>query len=108
MTFKTLLKPLFTLIIWVLFYPQKWYYTWLLERLVIKANRLSKQENRKYIVTRMGGKPMLYTKTELKDAISRRKFKKGVTINEVEQHAYYITAPGKTIAPTAVRIGNKK
>lgn len=69
----------------------KSYFTWLLERRVRKANRLAKEENRRYIVTMMHGRPAIYTKQTLKEAIKRRKFKKGVTIQDIEKQAYYIT-----------------
>lgn len=67
------------------------YYTWLLERKVRRANRLAKEENRKYIVTMMWGRPKLFTKQTLKEAVKRRQFKKGVTIQDIEKNAYYIT-----------------
>ncbi|KAF0199025.1 MAG: hypothetical protein FD170_3953 [Bacteroidetes bacterium] len=69
----------------------KSFFTYLLERKVKKANRLAKEENRRYIVTMMWGRPRLYQKQALKEAIKRRKFKKGVTIQDIEKNAYYIT-----------------
>lgn len=67
------------------------YFTWLLERKVKRANRLAREENRRYIVTMMHGRPAIYTKQTLKEAVKRRKFKKGVTIQDIEKQAYYIT-----------------
>jgi hypothetical protein len=62
-----------------------------LERKVKKAIRLSKLENRRYIVTQFFGRPVCVAKCNLKEAIKRRKFKKGVTIQDIEKHAYFIT-----------------
>ena len=64
---------------------------WRLERKVKRANRLSKLENRRYIVTNLYGSPMCIAKQDLKYAIQRRQFKKGVSIQDIENHAYYIT-----------------
>ena len=63
----------------------------LLEQKVKQAIRRSKLENRRYIVTTFFGKPQVYSKKSLKEALKRRKFKKGVTIAQIEQHAYFVT-----------------
>jgi len=107
MTFKNTLKTitdsqafrLLLFVILILIKPIKIAYVylyaarhrWRLERKVKRANRLSKLENRRYIVTNMYGRPRCYAKKDLKDAVKRRKFKKGVTIEDIEKHAYYIT-----------------
>ena len=67
------------------------YIEYLLEQKVKKAVRLSKIEDRRYIVTTFFGRPQYYTKQSLKNAIKRRKFKKGVTIQDIEKHAYFVT-----------------
>jgi hypothetical protein len=64
---------------------------WRLERKVKRANRLSRLENRRYIVTNLYGRPMCIAKQDLKVALIRRQFKKGVSIQDIEKHAYYIT-----------------
>lgn len=75
--------------------PYKWlfkqYILWLLERKVTKAVCLSKIENRRYIVTTFFGRPRYFTKQSLKLAIKKRKFKKGVTIQDIEKSAYFVT-----------------
>ncbi|MEI6062197.1 MAG: hypothetical protein WCR72_15960 [Bacteroidota bacterium] len=62
-----------------------------LELKVREALRLSKLENRRYIVTTFFDKPMCLPKGDLKQAVKRRKFKKGVTIQDIEKSAYFIT-----------------
>jgi hypothetical protein len=70
------------------------------EKLVKRANRLSKLENRKYMVTRLYGQPICVSKQYLKECIRRRqiiwhgipvRIKKGTTIESFEKVAYYIT-----------------
>jgi len=63
----------------------------LLEMKVREALRLSKLENRRYIVTVFFGKPVCVPKQNLKDMLNRRKFRKGVTIAHIEKNAYFIT-----------------
>lgn len=58
---------------------------------VKEAVRRSKVENRRYIVTTFFGHPDCFTKQTLKEAIKRRKFKKGVTIQMIEKSAYFVT-----------------
>ena len=67
------------------------YLLFLLEMKVRRAVRLSKLENRKYIVTTFWGKPVCIPKQNLKEAVKRRKFKKGVSIADIEKSAYFIT-----------------
>ena len=76
---------------WLFFYLYSQYFQWLLERKVKRAVRLSKLENRRYIVTMFFGRPKCYSKKMLKEAIKRRKFKKGITIADIEKNAYFVT-----------------
>jgi|GEM_PF-3362174 len=62
-----------------------------LEQKVKKAVRLSKSEDRKYIVFIYAGKPMLATKKRLKFLVKTRFFKKGITMQHIENTAYFIT-----------------
>ncbi|MGI6342029.1 MAG: hypothetical protein ACOXZ9_03630 [Bacteroidales bacterium] len=84
---KTLIKPFK----WLYFLAYRQYYKFLLEQKVKEAVRRSKWENRRYIVTMFYGKPQCYSKKQLKDAIKAKKFKKGVTIEDIEKHAYFVT-----------------
>lgn len=101
MTFKNSIP--FRILVFIVRSVQLLYYhlyttrhRWLLERKVKRANRLSRQENRTYIVTNLWGRPRCIAKQNLKESVKRRQFKKGVTIEDIEKHAYYITKPGKT------------
>jgi hypothetical protein len=88
---NTLLRIIFKPFKWLFFYAYSEFYQWLLERKVKEAVRRSKLENRRYIVTMFFGRPKCYSKKNLKEAIKRRKFKKGVTISDIEKHAYFVT-----------------
>ena len=70
-----------------------------LERKVAEAVRRSKVENRRYIVTTLFGRPVCLPKQNLKQAIARRHFRKGITIEQIEQSAYFITGPTKSPTP---------
>jgi hypothetical protein len=98
MTLKNYLKfILFILLIlirsfqWAYLHLYAARHRWRLERKVKRANRLSRLENRRYIVTNLYGRPMCIAKQDLKVALIRRQFKKGVSIQDIEKHAYYIT-----------------
>jgi len=94
---------------WAFMLTYKTYFTWLLERKVKKAVRLSKLENRRYIVTMWWGRPRCIAKQNLKNAIKRRTFKKGTTIEMIEKHAYFVTDTGKQPAPApGIRTRDKK
>jgi len=89
--FKYLLKIIVKLFKWLFFSAYSKYMQWLLEQKVKEALRRSKLENRRYIVTMFFGRPKCYSKQTLKKAIKKRKFKKGVTIQNIEEHAYFVT-----------------
>ncbi len=89
--FKHLLKICLKPLKWLFFYAYSSFMQWLLERKVKEAIRRSKLENRRYIVTLFFGRPRCYQKRLLKEAIKKRKFKKGVTIADIEKHAYFVT-----------------
>jgi len=89
--FKFLLKIVGKPFKWLFFLIYSAYMKWLLELKVKEAIRRSKLENRRYIVTLFFGKPRCYQKKQLKEAVKRRKFKKGVTIADIEKHAYFVT-----------------
>lgn len=63
-----------------------------IKRAVKLANELSQASKRKYIVLLVAGVPKVYAKQELKKMIAQRKFRKGVTIQDLERKAILITA----------------
>ncbi|MEI6683440.1 MAG: hypothetical protein WCO44_12460 [Bacteroidota bacterium] len=69
-----------------------WLFKIRLRRAIRKANRESKEFNKKYLVISFQGRPRAYQKSSLKDLIYRRKyFKKGTTVEQLEKMAYYVT-----------------
>ena len=55
------------------------------------AIKLQMTTGRKYLVLVMRGKPVAVSKQFLKDRLSQKYFKKGTTIQELEQKAVFIT-----------------
>ena len=63
-----------------------------IKRAVKLAHELSQASKRKYIVLLVAGVPKVYAKQDLKKMIAQRKFRKGVTIQDLEKRAILITA----------------
>ena len=61
-----------------------------------EAVELSNKTGRKYFVVMMRGKPMPVTKQYITKMVRIGKFKKGVTVKEIEQQALFVTAPRKS------------
>ena len=61
-------------------------------RAIKLAKELSQASKRKYIVLLVAGVPKVYAKQDLKKMIAQRKFRKGVTIQDLEKRAILITA----------------
>ena len=61
-----------------------------------EAVEFSNKTGRKYFVVMMRGKPMPVTKQYITKLVRTGKFKKGVTVREIEQQALFVTAPRKS------------
>ena len=61
-----------------------------------EAVELANKTGRKYFVVMMRGKPMPVTKQYITKLVRMGKFKKGVTVREIEQQALFVTAPRKS------------
>lgn len=61
-----------------------------LKRAIKTADFLSRTRKRKYIVFKLNEKPFVASKKKLKLLILQKKFKNGVTIQEIENNALYI------------------
>jgi hypothetical protein len=61
------------------------------KRAVKKANKLSKLFGLKYFVISLNGGLKVVPKKTLKELILKGKFKKGVTIADIEKRALFIT-----------------
>jgi hypothetical protein len=70
---------------------RKWLFRIRLKFAIIKANKLKKRTYHKYLVMMSMGKPRIYSKAVLKEFIKKGHFKKGVTIQKLEDKALYIT-----------------
>ena len=53
---------------------------------------MTQASRRKYIVLLVAGVPKVYAKQDLKRMIAQHKFRKGVTIQDLERKAILITA----------------
>ena len=56
-----------------------------------KANAERKLMGYKILVVKVGGWPKVYRKKDLKRAIAKKRFKKGVSIESLEKEALYVT-----------------
>lgn len=65
------------------------------DRALDEAVRLSTATGRKYFVVIMKGKPMPVTKQYITKLVRSGKFKKGVTVRDIEKQALFVTAPKK-------------
>ena len=63
-----------------------------IKRAIKLVKELSQASKRKYIVLLVAGVPKVYAKQDLKKMIAQRKFRKGVTIQDLEKRAILITA----------------
>lgn len=63
-----------------------------IKRAVKLAGELSQVSKRKYVVLLVAGVPKVYAKQKLKRMIAQHKFRKGVTIQDLERKAILITA----------------
>ena len=50
---------------------------------------------RKHFVIIFNGKPLVITKQRITHMVRTRKFKKGVTVSDIERQALFITSPKK-------------
>ncbi len=70
---------------------KSWNFDRKIKKLIKKANKLRELTKHKYMILMLKGKPHIYRKSELKQLIKLRVFKKGTTIQSLEKNALYIT-----------------
>lgn len=75
---------------------QQYIYNRRCDKALDKAVELSRKTGRKYFVVLVKGKPMAVTKQYITKLVRTGKFKKGVTVGEIEQQALFVTAPRKS------------
>lgn len=64
-----------------------------LKSLINQACKIRKTTGRKQLVIIFNGEPVLLSKQDLTKMIRQGKFRKGVTVQEIEKMALFITRP---------------
>lgn len=70
---------------------KKYYAAWQYKRAVRKAKKLAELFGMKYYVINLGGSLKVVPKQTIKELIKRKRFRKGVTIDDIEKNALFIT-----------------
>lgn len=70
---------------------KKYIFAWRFKRAVRKANNLAALFGMKYYVISFGGKLKVIPKQTLKELVKRKRFRKGVTVDDIEKLALYVT-----------------
>ncbi len=70
---------------------KKYYAAWRYKRAVRKARKLAKLFGTKYYVINFGGVLKVVPKQTIKELVKRKRFRKGVTIEDIERHALFVT-----------------
>ena len=66
-------------------------FAWRYKRAVKKAVELSKLHGMKFYVVCLGGKLKVVPKKTIKELVARRRFRKGVTVQDIERRALFVT-----------------
>ena len=70
---------------------KKYYNAWRYRRAVRKARELSELFGMKYYVISINGSLKVVPKQTIKELIKRKRFRKGVTVEDIERHALFVT-----------------
>lgn len=70
---------------------KKYYLAWRYKRAVRKAKELAGIFGMKYYVINLNGSLKVVPKQAIKEFIKRKRFRKGVTIDDIEKHALFVT-----------------
>ncbi len=70
---------------------KKYYAAWRFKRAVRKAKKLAALFGMKYYVINLGGSLKVVPKQTIKELIKRKRFRKGVTVEDIERHALFVT-----------------
>ena len=70
---------------------KKYYNAWRYRRAVHKAKELSELFGMKYYVISINGSLKVVPKQTIKELIKRKRFRKGVTLEDIERHALFVT-----------------
>lgn len=66
-------------------------FAWHYRRAVKKAVELSKLYGMKFYVICLNGKIKIVPKRAIRDLVARRRFRKGVTVQDIEKRALFVT-----------------
>lgn len=66
-------------------------FAWRYKRAVKKAVVLSKLYGMKFYVICLNGKIKIVPKRAIRDLVARRRFRKGVTVQDIEKRALFVT-----------------
>ncbi len=70
---------------------KKYYNAWRYKRAVRKAKELAGLFGMKYYVISLNGSLKVVPKQTIKELIKRKRFRKGVTLEDIERHALFVT-----------------
>jgi len=70
---------------------KKWHFRRKLMKAIEKAENMYKTTRYHYLVLNFGGNLRVIARKSVKDLITRRYFKKGTTLNDIEKTALYKT-----------------
>lgn len=70
---------------------RKCYAAWSFKRAVRKAKKLAELFGMKYYVINLGGSLEVVPKQTIKELIKRKRFRKGVIVEDVEKLALFVT-----------------
>lgn len=71
-------------------------FVWRYKRAVKKANKLSRLFGMKYFVISLNGGLKVVPKQTIRELVARRRFRKGVTVVDIEKRALYIADGRRT------------
>ena len=66
-------------------------FAWQYKRAVKKAVKLSKLHGMKFYVVYLNGGLKVVPKKAIKERVARRRFRKGVTVQDIEKRALFVT-----------------
>lgn len=66
-------------------------FAWNFKRAVKKADKLSRLFGMKYLVVYMNGGLKVVPKQTIRELVRKRRFRKGVTVADIEKRALYVT-----------------
>ncbi len=70
---------------------KKYYLAWRYKRAVRKAKELAGLFGMKYYVINLNGSLKVVPKQTIKELIRRKRFRKGVAVEDIERHALFVT-----------------